>query len=203
MQDHATAPPLPSGRRVNGLVLLALLVFGGLGITSAYYRWKAAEIIAQRKRELASAPTETAPRVERWLEFGRTYVHQRLLQLRISASLPWLVTHAVLAAEPNMAPELWGVDLSGLEPGWSRRDGNDVVVDLPPAQILGRAWLPEDKALFVPKIAAGAPAPDAALSAERARAIAEHALEPLVKALPRDIPGARLVVHVGGRGESR
>jgi len=180
---------------MNGLLLLMLLVAGGMGITGVYYRWKAGDILAERKAELASAPTEAEPRVERWLEFGRTYVHQRLLQLRMSASEPWLVTHAVTAADPDTPPELWGVDLSELSPSWARREGVRVVVELPAAGRLGQAWIPEDKALFVPTLPHGQEVPDAA---ERARTIAQHALAPLSEALPRDILGAELVVRVGG-----
>jgi hypothetical protein len=182
---------------VNGLLLLLLLVAGGMGITGVYYRWKAAEILAERKAELASAPTETEPRLERWLEFGRTYVHQRLVQLRVSAAAPWLVTHARQSAEEGTPPELWGVDLTDLVPEWSRREGSRVVVELPAAGSLGRAWIPEDKADFVPRLAPSAPTPPQEVVAERARQIAEHALRPLIEALREDIPEARLVIRVG------
>ena len=182
---------------MNGLLLLALLVAGGMGVTGVYYRWKAGDIVAQRKAELAAAPSEAEPRVERWLEFGRPLIHQRLVQLRLSAGTPWLVTHAVQSGEPEQPPVLWGVDLSELAPEWARREGVDVIVELPPAGALGRAWVPEDKALYVPRIAPDEHPPDAAASAERARSIAEHALAPLRQALPRDISGAELVVRVG------
>lgn len=182
---------------MNGLLLLLLLVAGGMGITGVYYRWKAAEILAERKAELASAPTETEPRLERWLEFGRTYIHQRMVQLRVSAAAPWLVTHSRQSGEPGTPPELWGVDLTGLAPEWARREGSRVVVELPPAGSLGRAWIPEDKADFVPRLAPTAPSPGQEVVAERAREIAEHALRPLIDALREDIPEAQLVIRVG------
>lgn len=196
MEAGSAAPARPR-RGVNGLLLLLLLVAAGMGITGVYYRWKAAEILAQRKAELASAPTETEPRLERWLEFGRTYIHQRMVQLRVSAAAPWLVTHARQSGEEGTPPELWGVDLTGLSPEWSRREGALVVVTLPEAGPLGRAWIPQDKADFVPRLAPTAPTPPQEVIADRARQIAEHALGPLIEALREDIPEARLVVRVG------
>jgi hypothetical protein len=195
--DPAPASQAPARRGVNGLLLLLLLVAGGMGITGVYYRWKAAEILAERKAELAAAPTETEPRLERWLQFGRTYIHQRLVQLRVSAAAPWLVTHARLAAGASTPPELWGVDLGDLVPEWVQREGARVVVHLPQAGPLGRAWIPQDKADFVPRLATEAPTPSTQVVAERARQIAEHALQPLIGALAQDIPGAELVVEVG------
>ena len=199
--------PRPAPRGMNGLVLLLLLVVLGMGVTSAYYQWKAPRLIAERKALLAAAPTEPEPRLEHWLVVNGALVHQRLQQLRISPRAPWLVTHALTSSDANEPPELWGVDLTGLAMEWIHRDGLRIVVDLPAAHSLGRAWLPEDKELYVPKLPVGQPAPTEAQSAERARSICEHALEPLIKALPKDIPGTALVVRVGGveppQGEAR
>jgi hypothetical protein len=183
---------------MNGLVLLLLLVVAGMGITSAYYQWKAPRLIAERKALLATAPTEPEPRLEHWLLVNGALVHRRLQQLRISPRTPWLVTHALPSSDASEPPELWGVDLTTLSMGWIQRAGLRIVVDLPAARSLGRAWLPEDKDLFVPKLPAGQAGPTDAQSADRARSICEHALEPLIEALPKDIPGAALVVRVGG-----
>lgn len=206
MQPAADPRPAGQPRGWNGLVLLLFLIVLGMGVTGAYYQWKAPAIIAERRALLASEPREPEPRLARWLEVNGALVHKRLEQLRIAPRTPWLVTHAVLSSTEGEPPELWGVDLTALAPEWSRREGLSIVVDLPYAQLLGRAWPPGDKALFIPQLPAGQ-TPSAEQSAVRARAIAEHALAPLIEALPKDIPGALLEVRVGAEplpaGEAR
>lgn len=202
---HALADSAPdarkSSRRVNGIVLLLLLVGGGLGVTSVLFRWKAGDLIAQRRADLASAPREGEPRLERWTELNRVNIVLRLEQLRVSARLPYLVTHELVSEAADTAPELLGVDLTELSPEWVVREGLRVVVRLPAARNLGRGWIGADKALYVPKVRPGEPAPDLGAAERAAGRIAEHALERLIEALPRDIPGAELVVRVGATGE--
>jgi hypothetical protein len=198
MQQPADPPPPRAKRGMNGLVLLLLLVVAGMGITSAYYQWKAPKLIAERKALIAAESKEPEARLARWLEVNGALIHHRLQQLRISPREQWLVTHEVLSDDPKEPPELWGVDLTQLAPEWSRREGLRIVVDLPGARSLGRSFVPEDKELYIPKVAPGEPAPDAQQSAQRASSIAEHALAPLIEALPKDIPGAELAVRVGG-----
>ncbi len=183
---------------MNGLLLLALLVAAGLGVTSVLFRWKERGLIAQRRADLAAAPREGEPRLERWTELNRPYLVGRLQQLRVSAQLPYLVTHELLTGVQDAPPELLGVDLTQLSPEWVERESLRVVVSLPAARRLGRAWIGADKSLFVPKVRAGEPQPDLASADARARSVAEHALKPWIEALPRDVPGAVLSVRVGG-----
>jgi hypothetical protein len=197
MQPAADPRPAGAPRGMSGLLLLLILIVLGMGVTGAYYQWKAPAIIAERRALLASEPKDPEARLDRWLEVNGALVHRRLEQLRISPRTPWLVTHALLSSDDKEPPELWGVDLSALALEWSRHEGLRIVVDLPYAQRLGRAWLPEDKALFIPQLPAGQPEPTAEQSAQRAREIAEHALAPLIEALPKDIPGTALEIRVG------
>jgi hypothetical protein len=196
MPEAAPRPARPEGRRVNGLVLMFVLVAAGMGITSIYYNWKAPAIVAERRAALASMSTEPAPMLDLWLEYGAPAIHARLQQMRIGPAQPWLVTHAQeadVAAEP---PRLWGVDLAALEPAWVHREGLTVVVDLPAPRELGRAWLPADKEAGVLRLSAGVEQPPAGASAARAAEVARWSLERLDQAVRKDIPGASLEVRV-------
>lgn len=193
MDSQRTEP-----RGISALTVITVLVVFGLGVTAVFYRWKARDVIAERRAQIAAAPTEKLPRLERWIELNGLNVVLRLEQLRVSARRPWLVSHEVLFEDPERPSEIWGIDLSDLEPAWLVRDELRAVVDLPPARLLGNGPLPPDKALFVPKVRPGAGPIDAAASALRSQYVAEHALNALGEALPQDIPGTAFVVRVGG-----
>jgi hypothetical protein len=202
--DVAPDPPLGAkGLRVNGLVLLLLLVSAGMGITSVYYHWKAPAIVAQRRAELAAMSKEPEPMLEMWLQWGAPGIHYRLQQMRISASTPWLATHAQASTSGDQPPLLWGIDLTDLSPAWVRREGLNVIVDLPAPRLLGRAWIGPDKEPGVIKVAPQTPAPSPEACATRVREICEFALERLVKALPEDIPGASVEVRVAPSPEAQ
>ena len=195
-QDGPSMGKRPRSWRLNGLVLVVLLVAGGMGITSAYYHWRAPGIVARMKAERAGLPDGGEPRLERWVEFGRTLIHKRLVQLRYSAGRPWLIAHVVEPVEGGgeVEPEIWGVDFTDLPPEVTGREGMVVVVSLPPAKLLGRGRIGGDKALHVPSYAEGAEIPD---PAARAAWIVAWSLEKLIEALEGDIEGASLEVRIG------
>lgn len=180
--------------RVNGIIVLAVLVAAGMGITGVYFHYKAPKLLAQMRRERSELPASGEGRVTRWLDFGRGFIDQRLVQLRFSPRQPWLVTHTLSTGSESAAQEIWGVDLTELSTEWISQRGMEVVVALPAPKLLGRGPLVGDKALDVPRFAPGDAIPDAS---ERARWIGDWALERLAAPLAKDIPGARLVVEVG------
>jgi hypothetical protein len=185
-------PPIPArDRRVSGILLIVTLILLGLW-AAAVYAWRAPKLIGEMKAERAALPASSEGRLDRWLEFGSGLIHQRLVQVRHSAQQPWLVSYVLTS--PGAEDEIWGVDLSDLDPSDSRREGLAVIVSLPAARLLGRGELSGDKALHVPRYAPGAerPHPD-----RRAEEVAAWALRPLAEALAKDIPGAELRVQVG------
>ena len=180
--------------RVNGIALLAVLVVAGMGITGVYYHFKAPRLLAQMRREQSEMPASAEGRVGRWLDFGKALIDQRLVQLRLSARQPWLVSYTVASGAGDAEQEIWGVDMSGHSVDWTTHEGINVVVTLPEAKLLGHGELGGDMARNVPHYAAGAERPDASA---RARYIVEWALERLAAPLAKDIEGARLIVRVG------
>jgi len=180
--------------RVNGIVLLTVLVIAGMGITGVYYHIKAPKLLAQMRRMQSEMPASAEGRLGYWIVFGKALVDQRLVQLRLSPREPWLISYAVTGAEGDAEQEIWGVDISGHSVDWTTQEGLDVVVTLPEAKMLGHGPITGDMARNVPHYAPGAERPDAN---ERARQIVEWALERLATPLARDIEGARLVVRVG------
>lgn len=196
MPELAPQPAASEGRRVNGLVLMLVLVAAGMGITSIYYHWKAPAIVAERRAALASMSTDPEPMLVLWLEYGAPAIHARLEQMRIGAAQPWLVTHAQAAPVEGEPPRLWGVDLTALEPAWVQREGLAVIVALPAPRELGRAWLPADKEAGVLRLSAGLDAPPAGAAAARAEEVAQWSLERLDQAVRKDIPGASIEVRV-------
>ena len=83
---------------MNGLLLVVVLVAGGMGIGSIYYRWKAPDLIRDLRAQQAAVPSEGEPRLERWMDFGAPMIHGRLTYLRLSKQQPWLVSHVVVSA---------------------------------------------------------------------------------------------------------
>lgn len=196
MPEPAPPSALPQGRRINGLALVVVLVASGMGITSIYYHWKAPAIVAERRAALAAMSTDPEPMLDLWLEYGAPAIHARLQQMRIGPAQPWLVTHALESAGPGEPPLLWGIDLSGLDPTWVRRESLAVVLELPAPRELGRAWLPADKEGGVLRLPAGLESPPAGAAAARAIEVARWSLERLDRAVRKDIPGASIDVRV-------
>ncbi len=196
MPETAPLSAAPEGRRVNGLVLMVVLVAAGMGITSIYYHWKAPAIVAERRAALASMSTDPEPMLDLWLEYGAPAIHARLEQMRIGAAHPWLVTHAQESTTPGEPPRLWGIDFTALAPAWVRREALAVVVELPAPRELGRAWLPADKQAGVLRLSAELDEPPVGAPAARAIEVALWSLERLDKAVRKDIPGATIEVRV-------
>ncbi len=184
-------------RRINGLLVLVVLVAVGMGVTSVVFKWMSPQLRERMQRARADAPKSGEPRVAHWLEFGRGFVHQRIVQLHFSSDEPWLVTHTVGPDRDAGEVEVWGVDLADFPVEATARDGMCVVVNLPEPRVLARGPFGEqrkrnDKARNVPHFASAEVAPD---PRERARTVVLWALDRLVTALVRDIEGASLEVR--------
>ena len=186
----------PRGLRINGIVLVALLVFAGMGITSIYYRWRSPEIARDLLERRAAMPDDPEGRLEYWLHFTRPNVHQSVLRRRLSAVRPWLLAYVVEPTVPGAEPEIWGSDLARFHPEDIQRQGLAIVVRLPAPARLGTGAIGERFEPYVPRVPAGTTPPDAA---ERVRAIAEFALADIAKALAREekLADARILVQVG------
>jgi hypothetical protein len=197
---ESTLPAALPAVRTNGFLFVVVLVVLGVGATGALYRWRASGLADNVAAARGSLPRTPEGRLERWIDpYGKVYVHQRLEQLRFSSKQPWLVTHTVGAERNSPDQEIWGVDLSGLTPDITAREGLAAVVTLPATKLLGRGSIRGDNARHVPHYVPGDPIPDADA---RAREIAAWSIERLSAALSKDIPDARLVVRIGaGTGE--
>lgn len=182
------------GPRVNGLVVLAVLVVAGVGVTAGYLQWKAPDltaIVAARRGELTTAPTTPEGRLNAWLVYGNAGMHNRLTQMRLSAEQPWLATHAIGGTGPL---DIFGIDLSEMPRELGQIDGLLVRVRLPLPVRLASAELTGVHAPFVPIYASSAQAPDPVV---RAHELVAWALAGVGAALERDIPGARLSIEIG------
>jgi hypothetical protein len=184
--------------RVSGMKTLFFLVALVLVVMLGYLQWKAPEVRAildQRKSEIAAAPSSLEGRLAQWRKFGDAQIHNRLEMMRFSTEKPWLVGYAIRApGDAANESEFHGIDLASMPREISRIDALTIVVRLPRAGILGRGELTGDNAPFVPVYRDRASAPD---ENERVRGLASWALEPLARALERDIAGAQLRVEVG------
>jgi len=195
-----TNRPSPAARapwRANGIVVLIVLVVVGMGVTSLLFHLRAPELYERMQQTRAATPKGGEPRVELWLEYGRPFIHARMVQLRYSSSQPWLVTHTVGADREHGEVEVWGVDLADLSPEATSRDGMAVVLTLPPPRLLARERFGHDgndMARNVPHYVDAADAPDIEV---RARSMVEWALERLISALKRDIDGVQFEVRFG------
>ncbi len=194
--DSANSPaPLNAPRRVNGLLVLVVLVTVGMGVTSVLFNWRAPQLRERMLQTRAQMPSSGGERLDLWLVYGQPYFHARLIQLRYSSQRPWLVTHTV-GGERGAGPvEVWGVDLAGLRQEATGRDGLCVTLTLPAPRLLAREWFGRDgndMANHVPHYERAELAPD---PRERARSIVNWALERLIRPLERDIPGARFEVR--------
>ena len=126
--------------RVNGLLLMAVLVGMGFGAGALYYSYKEPRVREALDAELRAAPTTDEGRVEKWMEFFEPQVHHNLSEFaRASEDQPWIVTHAVDAGDGG-EPLVYGLDVSHLpKEGLLAREGLAVVLTLDPVRLLGRA----------------------------------------------------------------
>jgi hypothetical protein len=180
--------------RVNGLLVMGLLVAGGFGIGAAYYSYKEPRVRRDLQARLDEAPSHPEGRLEQWMKFGAPQVHHRLsVVARVSADRPWLVTHTV-EVEGGGPPEVFGLDVGDLPRDLIAREGMVVVLALPGAGLLGRAELSGDNARHVPAYAGALPpaAADARLSE-----LVRWFLQDLIGALAADIEGAGFEVRIG------
>jgi hypothetical protein len=177
-------------------ILLALIAVG-MGIP-AFYRWAAVKLKVDREALLAAAPSLPEARLAKWLEFGAPQIHHALEMARFSDRQPWYVTHVVAPASSSEPPSIYGIDFSKLPQDVARQDGLTVLVVLAAPALLARDVLVGDRALGVPVFQADASVPDG-------RELALKRLVPyldyLERGLVRDIPGAQIVIEVGGLKE--
>lgn len=187
------AAPRPGSPLTSGLAVLLGLVGLGMGIP-AFFRWKVFALERERDALLASAPSTPEVRLQWWFSHGQPRILEALRLSRFSAERPWIVSHVVAPGRAVDPPQVWGVDLSDLDPESVALDGLDVRVLLPAPVLLAREVLVGDNALGVAVLQPPGPQDPRVLLRDRV----EHALERLIRALPRDIPGARISVEVGG-----
>ncbi len=185
------------GIRPPGTWILLALIAVGMGIP-ALYRWAAVKLKDDRETLLAGASSLPEARLAQWLEFGAPQIHHALEMARFSDRQPWYVTHVVAPASANEPPSIFGIDFTALPKDVARQDGMLVRVVLEAPVLLARDVLVGDRALGVPVFQPDAPAPDGrALALKRLVPYLEY----LGRGLVRDIPGARIVIEVGGLKE--
>lgn len=180
-------------RRPPGLLLLAAIIGVGMGIP-AFFRWKYFQLGRDRDRMLAAAPSQPEARLALWFEHGHPRILEALTLSRFSPEKPWIVSHLVAPPREGIAPEIWGVDVSGLEPDVAFVEGMDVRIVLPAPRLLDHDVLVGDNALGVAVYPRPGPSDARMLVRDRV----EYALKRMIEALPRDIPGARISVEVAG-----
>jgi hypothetical protein len=181
-------------RRPNGLLVMALVVFVGLGAGAGLYRWQQSRSNVAVAKRLAAAPTDPEGRLRAWREYGAPTIHQRLVTSRISFQQPWLVTHAIDSSVPGEPPEIWGIDLDAVGQDATTVEGRFAIVRLPAPRLLLRTVLVGNNARGVRHYRPDETPPDAS---EAVRSKVEWMLATLAAALERDIEGARLVILVG------
>src|SRR5262245_60412016 len=184
--------------RVNGILVMALLVASGFGVGALYYSYKEPRVRRELKAEIDAAPSTAEGRVQKWMEFFTPQAHHRLsVFARVSEEHPWIVTHTV-EAEDGGEPFVYGIDVSNLpREGLLEREGLTVVLALEPVRLLGRARLGGDSAAHIPHLLADIPQAEADA---RLRETADWLLKDVEKALAHDIPGARFEVRTRGGG---
>lgn len=180
-------------RRASGIGVLAAIVVVGLAVPT-YYLWAVPRLKQEADRLRVEAPDEPAERLGVWFHFGQPQIHTALVRARFSADRPWYVSHVVQGREDE-APVIYGIDFTDLPVDVVQHEGLEVRVVLPAPTLLARDVLVGDKAFGVPVYAQAAAVPDG-------RVIAKERLEryfaDMAAALGKDIPGARLVVEIGG-----
>lgn len=183
--------------RVNGLLVMGILVAAGFGIGAAYYSYKEPRVRRDLQARLDQAPSHPEGRLEQWMTFGAAQVHHRLsVVARVSPDQPWLVTHTE-EVEGGGPPEVFGLDVGDLPRDLIAREGMVVVLALPGVSSLGRAELIGDNARHVP--AYSGPLPPAAADA-RLSELVRWFIQDLIVALSGDIEGAGFEVRIGAPG---
>lgn len=180
--------------RVSGIGVLVGIVVLGLLTGAGFYRYQRARIERRLASEMAAAPESPEERLALWLQLSGPQIHHRLAVVgRFTPEMPWLVTHAVAAADGG-PPEVFGVDCASLPKDLAHLEGLKVVVELPHPRALGRVELSGERANRVPLYA-----PELALDpAQRLTELALYLLEGIPRALERDVPGASLEIRVAG-----
>ena len=188
---------MPSSGRANGLFVCAGLVVLGLASGAGLFYWQAAKLNPPFEWEETNPQAAPADRLRFWFaKYGAPQLHHALLQGRMSAQQPWLPTHVVqppAVAGTPYAPELWGIDLTGVGPEMASVGELSIDVRLPAPRALARTQeIPGEIARRIPIYAPGVVAPAAYLARERARAF----LSPVLTALERKLPGVELRIHI-------
>ena len=202
MSPEPEFEPPSDGPRMNGILLVLLLVLGGMGIGAFYYRWKAPDLIRELRAMRDSVPKAGEPRLEKWMEFGAPMIHGRLTKLRLSNQQRWLVTHVVESEQEGRPGEVWGVDFSDLPVEVVRREGMQVVIDLPAAAALAEARLVGEHASRVPRYARNAEIPNPNRRVEEMIFYALRHPDDFIARVEREIDGASIVVRCGASGEA-
>jgi hypothetical protein len=172
---------------------MVLLVAVGFAVGALYYSWKEPRVRAQIQVELDAAPTTAEGRLEHWLAHGEPQVHHNLAVFaRVSADLPWIVTHTVAASDGG-APYVHGIDVGALPRDLLSREGTTVVLHLARPRGLGRASLGGDSTAHIPHYAS-----DVAqeVADARLREVVAYLLDDLIAALEKDIEGARFEIRL-------
>jgi len=196
-----SARPARRGSALAGQLALAAAVIVGLGAGHLAFRWQAARLAPELElgTEIETGDVgSAAARVRTWFERqGQAQIHHALVERRYRAERDWLLTHINQPpAEPghSFAPELWGIDLTACPPErLARLEGSEIVLSLPLPRALERSVeISGSQARAVPIHRAGAA--DAPL-ADLARARVLGCLAPLMGALQRKVPEARLRIE--------
>ena len=197
MSDDPEIQQPYEGLRMNGILLVLLLVAGGMGIGSFYYRWKAPDVIRELRAMRDSVPKAGEERLEKWMEFGAPMIHGRLTKLRLSSQQRWLVTHVVASDQAGQPGEVWGVDFTDLPVDVIRRDGMQVVIELPAAILLAQSRLVGEHASRVPRYSRSAEIPNPDRRVEEMIRYALRHPDDFIARVEREIEGASIVVRCG------
>ncbi|MFT7478215.1 MAG: hypothetical protein ACI80N_001494 [Gammaproteobacteria bacterium] len=180
--------------RIRGLPLLIGIIAVGMGVP-AYYMWSVPRLKARADDIRAAAPTDAVGRLAEWFRFGQPNIHNALILARFSAEQPWYVTHVISGQSADEPAQIWGFDFTDLSPDVLRVEDTTVYLEFPAPTLLERGVLVGDKALGVPVYDSAELLKD---PCAMARGRLERYLERTRSALVRDIPGADLVVRIGG-----
>ena len=182
----------PGFTRVSGLRVLAVIVVAGMGIP-ALFKLKAFSLQRDRDELISNSPTTGEGRLKLWFMQVHPRVVEGIRASRFSAAQPWLVSHVVKPASEGQQPEVWGVDLSEIDPEWISLDGLAVNVNLPAPTLLARTVLVGDNIAGVQIFPAGTVNDGIELTERRLKFV----LAKMIEALPRDIEGAHYNVTAG------
>lgn len=194
-----SAPPPETEREVRppGLAILFAIVAAGIAGGAGLY-----SIVEPRAREYAdeiraSAPTDPEGRLGLWIEHMAPQTRNFLMQYRVSAEQPWLVTHLrAVEGEPSR-PEVWGVPMSleSMGTAFWEQDGTVFRIRVPHARVLGRELLTGEIAYQIPTYGADVDLdPDTELEGLVHRILDAK----LGKVLAKEIEGASVEILIDG-----